>query len=81
MGGGDKGLFLLDGQPLLAHVIACIAPQTSALVLNGNGDASRFRHLGLAIVPDTIAGFPGPLAGILAGLTWANEFHPAHVIF
>jgi molybdopterin-guanine dinucleotide biosynthesis protein A len=26
MGGGDKGLLLLDGQPLLAHVIARIAP-------------------------------------------------------
>jgi molybdenum cofactor guanylyltransferase len=82
MGGGDKGLFLLDGQPLLAHVIACIAPQTSAMAINGNGNAGRFRHLGLPVVPDTIAGFLGPLAGILAGLTWANEFQPgaSHIL-
>ena len=76
MGGGDKGLLLLDGQPLLAHVIARIAPQASAKAINGNGDAGRFRNLGLPVVPDTIAGFPGPLAGILAGLTWAKQFHP-----
>jgi len=35
------------------------------------GDADRFAEYGLPVLPDTIAGFPGPLAGILAGLDWA----------
>ncbi len=76
MGGGDKGLLLLDGRPMLTHVIARVAPLVSAMAINANGDASRFGHLGLPVVSDTIAGFPGPLAGILAGLAWAKEQHP-----
>jgi molybdopterin-guanine dinucleotide biosynthesis protein A len=82
MGGGDKGLLLLDGKPMLAHVIARIAPQVSTLAINSNGDAERFRHLGLPVVSDTIAGFPGPLAGILAGLTLAKAHHPdaSHIL-
>lgn len=82
MGGGDKGLLPLNGKPMLAHVIARIAPQVSTLAINGNGDAGRFRPLGLPVVTDTIADFPGPLAGILAGLVWARAHHPgaSHVL-
>jgi len=71
MGGGDKCLLALGGKPILAHVIERARPQVAALVLNANGDAARFRDFGLAVVPDSIAGFAGPLAGVLAGLDWA----------
>jgi molybdopterin-guanine dinucleotide biosynthesis protein A len=52
------------------------------MAINGNGDAGRFRHLGLPVAPDTIAGFPRPLAGVLAGLTRAKQFHPgaSHIL-
>ncbi len=72
MGGGDKGLLALAGRPILAHVVSRLEPQVETLVLNANGDASRFDTLGLPIVPDTVEGFAGPLAGILAGLQWAS---------
>lgn len=71
MGGGDKCLLPLGGKPILAHVIERARPQVAALVLNANGDAARFREFGLPVVPDGIAGFAGPLAGVLAGLDWA----------
>ncbi len=71
MGGGDKGLLNLAGQPLLAHAIARLAPQVSGLVLNANGDASRFSGFDLPVVSDSVAGFAGPLAGVLAGMDYA----------
>src|SRR5690606_7350586 len=69
--GGDKCLLDLGGQPLLGHVIARAKPQVDTLVLNANGDAARFAAFGLPVVPDSLPGFQGPLAGVLAGLEHA----------
>jgi molybdopterin-guanine dinucleotide biosynthesis protein A len=71
MGGGDTPLGLLDGRPLLGHIVARLKPQVGALAINANGDPARLSSFGLPVVPDTVAGFAGPLAGILAGLEWA----------
>ena len=71
MGGGDKTLRLLAGRPVLAHVIERIQPQVRRLCLNANGDPSRFAAYRLPVVPDSIEGFVGPLAGVLAGLDWS----------
>ncbi len=76
MGGGDKTLRLLAGQTLLDHVIDRVLPQVDALVLNANGDPSRFARFGLPVVADSIADFAGPLAGILAGLDWTAADRP-----
>lgn len=76
MGGGDKCLKPLDGKPLLAHVLARLAPQVSRLVINANGDATRFGAFGLPVVADKIATSQGPLAGVEAGLTWAATHAP-----
>jgi molybdopterin-guanine dinucleotide biosynthesis protein A len=76
MGGGDKGLRLLGGKPLLAHVIERLRPQVAALVLNANGDPARLAQFGLPVVADSVPDFAGPLAGILAGLDWAAANHP-----
>jgi molybdopterin-guanine dinucleotide biosynthesis protein A len=55
----------------LEHVIARLAPQVGGIALNANGDAARFAHLGLPVIADSIDGFAGPLAGVLAGMDWA----------
>lgn len=73
MGGGDKSLRLLNGRPILDHVIARLRPQVDQIVLNVNGDPSRFCHYGLPTVSDSVEGYAGPLAGILAGLDWAAD--------
>ena len=71
MGGGDKPLKVLRGVPILSHVLARVARHGRVLVLNANGDPDRFAPFGLPVVADAEGDFPGPLAGILAGLDWA----------
>lgn len=73
MGGGDKCLLPLGGAPMLEGIIARLKPQVSALALNANGDAARLARFGLPVVADSVEGFAGPLAGVLAGLDWAAE--------
>jgi molybdopterin-guanine dinucleotide biosynthesis protein A len=71
MGGGDKALLRLDDATFLDHVIARLAPQVAALALSANGDPARFARFGLPVLQDSLPGFQGPLAGVLAGLDWA----------
>jgi len=80
MGGGDKGLLRLGGKTLLDHVIERVAPQVAHLALNANGDAARFAGLGLPVLADSVAGNPGPLAGVLAGLDWAADKGGSHIV-
>jgi len=74
--GGDKALVHLAGRPLISHAAKRLAPQVSTLVINANGDASRFAALALPVVPDETTDFPGPLAGVLAALHWATRERP-----
>jgi len=71
MGGGDKGLLPLGQGTLLSSVIDRLEPQVAGLAVNANGDPTRFADLNLPVLPDSIEGFAGPLAGVLAGLDWA----------
>ncbi|WP_260858782.1 molybdenum cofactor guanylyltransferase MobA [Paraburkholderia sp. BCC1885] len=76
MGGVDKGLQLLHGEPLAVHVLRRLATQTGARLISANRNAEVYAGLGApfgaAVVADTVAGFPGPLAGLLAGLRAAR---------
>jgi molybdopterin-guanine dinucleotide biosynthesis protein A len=76
MGGGDKPLRTIGGRTILEHVIARLAPQCDELILNANGDPARFAAFGLTVVADTVEGFAGPLAGILAALDWTAANRP-----
>lgn len=76
MGGGDKPLREVGGRTLIARAIDRIAPQCVGLVLNANGDPQRFAGFGLPVVADTVEGFAGPLAGILAALEWVAAHRP-----
>jgi molybdenum cofactor guanylyltransferase len=76
MGGGDKCLRPLAGRPLLAHIVERLRPQLARLVLNANGDPARFSDFGMPVAADSVEGFAGPLAGILAGLDWAAGHAP-----
>jgi len=76
MGGGDKPMRAIAGRTILDRVIARLRPQCDPLILNANGDPARFAQFGLLVVTDSVADFPGPLAGILAGLDWAAAHRP-----
>jgi len=71
MGGGDKGLLRVRDLRLIDHVIARLAPQCARLAINANGDPARFAEFALPVLPDSLPEYPGPLAGVLAGLDWA----------
>jgi molybdopterin-guanine dinucleotide biosynthesis protein A len=76
MGGGDKGLRMLGGRPLLEHVLGRIRPQVATLVLNANGDPARFAAFRVPVAADVVPGFAGPLAGVLTGLEWTLDHAP-----
>ncbi|HTI17887.1 MAG TPA: molybdenum cofactor guanylyltransferase MobA [Trinickia sp.] len=72
MGGVDKGLQPLNGEPLALHVAKRIAPQVNGLFISANRNLDAYSALGAPfgarVVSDESGDFPGPLAGILAGL-------------
>jgi molybdopterin-guanine dinucleotide biosynthesis protein A len=76
MGGGDKAMIKIGGEPILKRVLARLRPACARIVLNANGDPARFASFGLPVVADSVPDFAGPLAGILAGLDWAAANAP-----
>jgi molybdopterin-guanine dinucleotide biosynthesis protein A len=74
MGGVDKGLQPLRGKPMVQWVIERLAPQVDEIIVNANQNAEAYGKFGHKVVPDDIAGFAGPLAGLHAGLKAAA--HP-----
>ena len=73
MGGGDKALIRIGQRTILESVLERLSPCCAGMILNANGDPARFAPFGRDVVPDSVEGFAGPLAGILAGLDWAAE--------
>ncbi len=73
MGGVDKGLIVLDGRPMVAHVLERLVPQVGDVLINANQNAERYAAFGHPVVADAIAGFAGPLAGLHAGLERATR--------
>ncbi|EEG07145.1 molybdenum cofactor guanylyltransferase MobA [Pseudogulbenkiania ferrooxidans] len=74
MGGQDKGLLELFGQPLIAHTLAALAAQTpppARILISANRHLDIYRAFGHPVLPDTLPDYPGPLAGLLAGLAAA----------
>jgi len=73
MGGGDKCLLTVDSETLLDRAIQRLSPQVTQMALNANGDPRRFAPRPLPVLADCVPGCPGPLAGILTGLKWAQD--------
>lgn len=72
MGGGEKFLLPLAGQPLIAHVTERLRMQVNALAVSANCAPGKLAFLDLPILPDD--GAPqGPLSGVLAGMEWARR--------
>jgi molybdopterin-guanine dinucleotide biosynthesis protein A len=76
MGGGDKALLRIGAATILERVLERLTPQCSRLILNANGDPTRFAFTRLPVVADEVPDFAGPLAGVLAGLDWAARHAP-----
>jgi molybdopterin-guanine dinucleotide biosynthesis protein A len=62
--------------PILARVVDRLKPQVADMIINANGDVTRFARYGLPAVADSISHYAGPLAGVLAGLAWIKRNRP-----
>ncbi len=71
-GGADKGLLLLNGKPLVAHVAETISPQVSSVIISANRNLDQYRALGHSVIEDERGPWLGPLAGIAAALASAT---------
>lgn len=81
MEGPEKSLLEMNGKTLVGRVAEKLKQQTPQIILNANGDPSRFSNLGLEVQQDTVEGFAGPLAGVLAGMRWAQKnSNVSHII-
>ena len=70
--GVDKGLAMLGGRPMVAHVLARLAPQVGPVLVNANRNVERYAEFGHPVIPDAIEGYAGPLAGLHAGMRAAT---------
>jgi len=60
----DKGLVLLDGKPLIEHVIEQVSSQVDDIVISANRNIDVYRKYTDRVIEDLDRGFNGPLAGI-----------------
>jgi len=75
MGGLDKGLLDWHGQPLIAHLHHLVRPLTDDLIISCNRNQPQYAPYADQLVGDDSPDFPGPLAGIRAGLAVARHAH------
>lgn len=68
MGYEDKGLLLLQGEPLYQHVLRRFRPQVNIVLISANRNIDRYQLSGCQVVCDSLPDYPGPLAGMLSGL-------------
>jgi len=69
MGGRDKGLIPIAGKPAIEHVLDRLQHQSQQILISANRNLGRYAAYGYPVIEDTLKDFPGPLAGVLAGLS------------
>ena len=70
--GGDKGLQILHGRPLLGWVLAAVGQESAAVFINANSLANAYAAFGCPLIADQLPDWPGPLAGLHAALLTAS---------
>ncbi|CDZ93398.1 molybdenum cofactor guanylyltransferase MobA [Pseudomonas saudiphocaensis] len=73
MGGKDKGLVEWHGKPLVAWPQRIARPLTDDLLISCNRNHDLYATFADRLITDNETGFPGPLAGIRAGLAAARH--------
>ena len=72
MNGADKGLVVLRHNEMISWVIDTLKPHVSEVVINANRNIEDYQKYNVRVVPDSIEGFQGPLAGFEAGMSVAE---------
>lgn len=72
MDGADKGLQAFNGTPLALHALRRLQMQEGDLIgdrmISANRHLATYETFGVPVWPDTLHGYPGPLAGFITGL-------------
>lgn len=68
MGGVDKGLQTFNGEPLALHAVRRLGAQVGQVMINANRNLAAYETFGVPVRADSLADYPGPLAGFLTGL-------------
>ena len=68
MGGEDKGLLMLNGRPLIQHVLERLEPQCDSILINCNRNRTAYAEFGHPLIEDKLQGGLGPLAGLLSAM-------------
>jgi molybdopterin-guanine dinucleotide biosynthesis protein A len=76
MGGRDKALLPLASGNLVQRAITRLTPQCDRVIINANRELERLAEFGVPVISDSVAGYAGPLAGILTGLDWLADHAP-----
>lgn len=73
MGQTDKFLLQYGDRTLLQHCLERARSQVDDLVISANGDPARLDTYALPVIPDIWSDHPGPLAGIISVMVWAQK--------
>ncbi len=73
MGGLDKGLVELNNQPFVEHALKIVRPYSDDMIISCNRNQQLYRNYSDILVSDNSDDYPGPLAGIQAGMQRARH--------
>ncbi|WGE32023.1 molybdenum cofactor guanylyltransferase MobA [Actinobacillus genomosp. 2] len=80
MNGVEKGLQLLQGKPLISHIVERLTPQVAQIYLNINRSRAEYQTQfpNLPFYCDSLSDFQGPLSGMLSGF---ENIHSEYLLF
>ena len=68
-----KALLELNGKALLRRVIDSLQASVDPLLLSCESETNEFEDFGLAVIPDLLPRFRGPLTGLCSALQYLDE--------
>lgn len=68
--GGNKGLQVLCGRPLIAWVCEAVSRDSVEVLISANDAKDKYGNFGYRVISDQIPDRAGPLAGLHAALTY-----------
>jgi len=71
--GGDKGLQLLRGRPLVQWVLDSVRSQSSEILISANSSSAEYSTFGYPVIADRLPEGSGPLAGLQSALIAARH--------
>ncbi|MEI2296987.1 molybdenum cofactor guanylyltransferase MobA [Ensifer sp. MJa1] len=80
--GSPKSFLTLGGRPMLSRVVERLQPQVTGIAVNLNAEPGDSVPAGLPVIADTVAGYLGPLAGVLTAMRHVAATSPesSHVL-